>query len=39
MRGLEAVFQRIPHCGVNRHRVMWVGRDRGDMVPTRGIGT
>jgi hypothetical protein len=29
----------ISHRGMNRHRVMWVGRDRGDAVPMRGIGT
>jgi hypothetical protein len=26
-------------CEMNRHRVAWVGRDRGGAVPIRGIGT
>jgi hypothetical protein len=29
----------IPDTGMQRHRVMWVGRDRGDAVPMRSIGT
>ncbi len=32
---IDSISQR----GMNCHRVMWVGRDRGDAVPMRGIGT
>jgi hypothetical protein len=39
MRCPRADLEHTSQCGVNSHRVMWVGRDRGDAVPMRGIGT